>query len=119
MWGTAIGRLLSAIRLLLRAGRKRCDRPSDAAGPPQVTAAGDTLKASGATWTLTGLNTGYVTGLSGTFAGMANLSDTSGGTLIAKDAIWTLTGPNAGSVSNLSGTFAGMVKLSDADEEKR
>lgn len=73
----------------------------------------DTLTAAGATWTLTGVNSGTVTSLSGSFSGMANLSDSAGGTLIAPNATWVLTGPNAGTVSNLSGTFAGMVKLDD------
>lgn len=79
---------------------------------------GGTLKASGATWTLTGLNTGSVSLLSGTFAGMANLSDGDGGTLKASGATWTLTGPDTGSVSQLSGTFAGMTKLDDPAKRK-
>ena len=60
------------------------------------------------------MNSGKVTNLSGTFAGMANLSDTGGGTLKAEGATWTLTGLNQGSVSLLSGTFAGMTTVGDA-----
>jgi hypothetical protein len=37
---------------------------------------GGTLKEANATWTVAASNTGTVTNLSGTFAGMANLSDT-------------------------------------------
>ena len=78
----------------------------------------DTLKGTGATYILTGVNTGRVTNLSGTFAGMSNLSDATGGTLIADGAVYTLTGPNSGKVTGLTGTFAGMVNLRDADDEK-
>ena len=68
----------------------------------------DTLKAAGATWVLTGMNTGSVSGLGDTFAGMSNLSDTDGGTLVATAGTWTFSEPATGSISNLSGTFAGM-----------
>ena len=77
---------------------------------------GGTLVSKGSTWTLTGLNTGSVTNLSGSFAGMANLSDTAAGTLqYPPGSTWTLTGLNTGSVTHLSGTFAGMTKLRDKD----
>ena len=77
----------------------------------------DTLGASGAIWTLTGPNSGRVSHLSGTFAGMANLQDMNGGTLEAPGATWTLTGPDSGTISNLSGAFTGMTKVIDPSKK--
>jgi hypothetical protein len=57
-------------------------------------------------------NTGTVTNLSGTFAGMANLSDTGTGALVSSGATYTITGSNTGTLSLLTGSFAGMGTLS-------
>ena len=72
-----------------------------------------TLKATGATWILTGSNQGTVTNLSGSFSGMTNLTDLGTGTLEATSATWNLTGSNQGTVTPLSGSFHGMANLTD------
>jgi len=62
-----------------------------------------TLRATNATWTLNGANTGSVTNLSGVFAGMANLGDLGTGT-------FNMHGSGNGSISgNLSGGTNGMM----------
>src|SRR5207302_1619044 len=66
-------------------------------------AASGTLKATGATWTLNGANTGMVTNLSGTFSGMANLTDLAAGT-------FDMHGTGDGSVSgNIVSTNPGSI----------
>lgn len=74
---------------------------------------GATLRGSGATYVLTGLNTGSVSLLSGTFAGMANLVSHGGGTLIVTEGTAEFTGPGTGTAALLSGTFSGMANLRD------
>ena len=76
-------------------------------------AGGGTLRQANANWTITGLNAGTVTNLSGSFSGMANLQDTGSGTLKEANATWTISGVNAGTVTNLSGSFSGMANLQD------
>jgi hypothetical protein len=72
-----------------------------------------TLRATNATWTLNGSNSGTVTNLSGSFSGMSNLQDSGTGTLREANAVWTITAANAGTVTNLSGGFSGMGSLYD------
>ena len=105
------------LRRLLRLDRERHDVSQGESGSKEAAAGRDTLRATGAIWTLTGSNSGRVSNLTGTFTGMANLHDTSGGTLEAPGATWTLTGPDSGTTSNLSGTFAGMTKVIDPDKK--
>jgi hypothetical protein len=62
-----------------------------------------TLRATGATWTLNGSNTGTVSNLSGTFAGMANLTDLGTGS-------FNMHGTGDGSISgNLNGGASGTM----------
>jgi hypothetical protein len=64
---------------------------------------------------LAGWNAGSVSGSSGKFAGIRNLSDTNGGTLAAEGATQVLTGPGTSSVMLLTGIFAEMVNVTDRD----
>jgi filamentous hemagglutinin family protein len=74
-------------------------------------AATDTIKGSGQTYTITGLNAAN----NGTllWTSFEKLTDLATGTLRATNATWTLNGSNTGTVTNLSGTFSGMGNLID------
>jgi hypothetical protein len=83
------------------------------AGEKEKKGEGSTLQGSGATYVLTGLNTGSVSMLSGTFAGMVNLVGDGDGTLIVAEGTAEFTGPGTGTATLLSGTFSGMANLRD------
>jgi hypothetical protein len=69
-----------------------------------------TLKDTGSNRTLNRPDTGSVTNLSGTFAGVVNLNDAATSKLnYPPSSTRTLAGANTGLVTNLPGTFAGMA----------
>src|SRR5205085_10173046 len=73
------------------------------------------IKAGGATWSLSALNTGTVSEGQGAvaFTAVGNLQDPGTGTLREAKARWTVSGANTGTVPNLSGSFSGMGNLQD------